>query len=75
MNYCSKLFTTLTAIITIPLYEIIDNIYKLLGHGPTCQSSLSCVQLAEELPLISGLAENRQRTKAPSQPWQPVQNM
>lgn len=75
MNDCPKLFITLTAIITIPLYEIIDNIYKLLGHGPTCRSSLSCVQLAEELPLTSGFAGNCQLAKAPSQRWQPVKNM
>ncbi len=29
------------AIIVVPLSEILDNIYQLLAHSPTCQSSLS----------------------------------
>jgi hypothetical protein len=31
----------LTTIIVVPLSEILDNIYQLLAHSPTCQSSLS----------------------------------
>jgi len=31
----------LTTIIVVPLHEILDNIYQLLVHAPTCQSSLS----------------------------------
>jgi len=31
----------LTPIIVVPLSEILDNIYQLLAHSPTCQSSLS----------------------------------
>jgi hypothetical protein len=38
INCCTNLFT---AIIVVPLSEILDNIYQLLAHSPTCQSSLS----------------------------------
>ena len=37
-NYYTKL---LVNIIIVPLHEILDNIYQLLSHSPTCQSSLS----------------------------------
>jgi len=33
---CTKL---LTNIIIVPLHEILDNIYQLLSHGPTCQTT------------------------------------
>lgn len=33
---CTKALTT---IIVVPLHEILDNIYQLLSHAPTCQSS------------------------------------
>lgn len=36
VNYRTNLFTT---IIIVPLHEILDNIYQLLSHAPTCQSS------------------------------------
>jgi len=38
INCHTNLFTT---IIIVPLHEILDNIYQLLVHAPTCQSSLS----------------------------------
>ena len=31
----------LATIIVVPLSEILDKIYQLLAHSPTCQSSLS----------------------------------
>ena len=34
-----------TAIIVVPLHEILDNIYQLLSHGPTCQSSMSFIRV------------------------------
>ena len=37
INYSSNLVTT---IIVVPLSEILDNIYQLLSHAPTCQSSV-----------------------------------
>jgi hypothetical protein len=36
INWNSNLLTT---IIIVPLHEILDNIYQLLSHSPTCQSS------------------------------------
>jgi hypothetical protein len=36
INWYSNLLTT---IIVVPLHEILDNIYQLLSHSPTCQSS------------------------------------
>jgi hypothetical protein len=36
---------SLTTIIIVPLHEILDNIYQLLSHGPTCQSSLSFARM------------------------------
>ena len=30
----------LTSIIVVPLSDILDNIYQLLSHAPTCQSSV-----------------------------------
>jgi hypothetical protein len=37
INCSSQLVTT---IIVVPLSEILDNIYQLLSHAPTCQSSV-----------------------------------
>ena len=38
INGYTNLFAT---IIVVPLSEILDKIYHLLAHSPTCQSSLS----------------------------------
>jgi hypothetical protein len=36
INWYSNFLIT---IIVVPLHEILDNIYQLLSHNPTCQSS------------------------------------
>ena len=53
VNCYSNLFTT---IIVVPLSEILDNIYQLLAHSPTCQTSLSFTSLHSaslELPELT----------------------
>ncbi len=39
--------TTNTIIIVLRQY-ILDNIYSLLSHGPTCQSSLAHIRSAQQ---------------------------
>ncbi len=46
INCYTNLFTT---IIVVPLSEILDNIYQLLAHSPTCQSSLSFTRVQSVL--------------------------
>ena len=46
-NWNSNLLTT---IIIVPLHEILDNIYQLLSHNPTCQSSRAFTPVPNILP-------------------------
>ena len=45
----------ITNIIIVPLHEILDNIYQLLSHAPTCQSSLRFTPLQSHASCQSNL--------------------
>ena len=48
----------LLSIIVVPLHEILDNIYQLLSHAPTCQSSVAFTPLQRVLHHVKETGTN-----------------